>query len=80
MRRSRRSTLVKWLPKTPRYVCNSSSTTKRRFSNSRCQRVWCGRMPVCSMSGVDSTMWPRSRIALRASAGVSPSYVNTPNR
>ena len=35
--------------------------------------VWCGRMPVCNMSGFVRITWPRSRMALRASLGVSPS-------
>src|SRR5678816_1647413 len=54
-------------------------TTKRRFSNSFAQRGWCGRMPECTMSGLLRTTCARPRMARRASWGVSPSYVNTPD-
>ena len=43
------------------------------FEQARPASVWWGRIPVCSMSGLVRTMWLFSRMALRASLGVSPS-------
>ena len=40
---------------------------------SRAQAVWCGKMPVWSMSGLVMITPLRSRAARRASPGVSPS-------
>ena len=48
-------------------------TTYSSPLNSFRQRVWWGRMPVWSMSGLVRTMWPASRMAVRCPAGVSPS-------
>ena len=53
-------------------------TMNRRFSNSFAHFVWCGRMPLWSMSGFVATMWARVRMARRAEPGVSPSYTSTP--
>ena len=66
-------TFATWLPKS-RYVCSSSITTKRRFSNSLNHFVWCGRMAEWSMSGFVIATCPAARTAtLRTLAGVSPS-------
>src|SRR6185436_19274291 len=62
MRRSRRNTLARWLPNTPRYAWSSSTTMNRKFSKSFAHLGWCGRIPECSMSGLLSTTCARVRL------------------
>ena len=61
------------MPKMPRKVCSSSTTTNRSRMRKVAQRLWEGRMPTCSISGLVSTTFAFLRAHARSSDAVSPS-------
>ena len=64
-----------WEPKTPRYRCASSTTTKSSRLRTEENRWWPGNRDRCSMSGFVSRTFAWRRAQSRSSREVSPSYV-----